>query len=123
MNPKLIGVVLSFAIAACAHGRDQSSLGCKKNPAVVSACYSLRGRISAYNGTPSLRIWPVGSARLLGILPAENEILPNTIRGMVSFDQSVFANLVVCPFTQVRSGAMQFVCVESAVNVALVPRH
>jgi len=123
MNSTLIGTVLFFAIAPALGAEINPSLGCKGNPAVVSACYSLRGRISTYNGTPSLRIWPVGSARLLGVLPTENEIMPNNIRGKVSFGQSVFANLEVCPFTQARSGAMQFVCVESATNVLVVSGH
>jgi len=117
MSSKLFGLVLLLAIAPVFAAEVNPSLGCKENPAVVSACYLLRGRISAYNGTPSLRIWPVGSSRLLGILPSEHEIVPNNIRGKVSFGQSVFADLEVCPFTQARSGAMQFVCVESATNV------
>ena len=123
MNPKLIGMVLLLAIAPALAAGVSPSLGCKENPALVSSCYSLRGRISAYNGTPTLRIWPVGSTRLLGILPSEHEIVPNNIRGKVSFGQSVFANLEVCPFTQARSGAMQFVCVESATNVLVVSGH
>ncbi len=121
MSSGIIGPVLCFALAPALAADIDPSAGCKANPAVVSACYSVRGRLSAYNGTPSLRIWPVGSGRLLGVLPSENEIVPNNIRAKVTFSQSVLANLEVCPFSRARAGEMQFVCVESATNVVVVP--
>lgn len=123
MNSKLIATPLLLSVAPVRAAEINPSLGCKNNPAVVSACYSLRGRISAYNATPSLRIWPVGSRRLLGVLPTENEIVPSNVRGKVSFSQSVVANLEVCPFAQARPGTMQFVCIDSATNVVLKPGH
>lgn len=67
-----------------------------------------------------MRIWPVGSSRLLGVVPAENEITPNNVKGLVSFNRDVFAVLKVCPFTQERPGEMQLVCVEAAENVQVL---
>ena len=90
---------------------------CKTNPSVVAPCFSIRGRISAYNGAPSLRIWQIGTSRILGIISVENEIIPEILKGKVSFNQSVFANLEVCPFTKSRLGEMQIVCVESATDI------
>lgn len=121
MNPSLIGSMLLFIVAPAVAVDINPADGCRKNPAVVAACYSIRGRIAAYNGTPSLRIWPVGSNRLLGILPVEHEIIPDNIRGKVSFESSVYANLEVCPFTFSQHGTMQFVCVESASNLWVGP--
>lgn len=123
MNSKLISALLLFIVSPALAADIDTALGCKNNPAVVSACYSLRGRIAAYNGTPSLRIWPVGSARLLGVQPSENEIMPKNIRGKVSFEQSVYANFEVCPFTQPRPKVMQLVCIESAANIEVQPRQ
>jgi hypothetical protein len=95
--------------------------GCKSNPAVAAACFTVRGRMSAYNGTPSLRIWPIGSRRLLGVLPAENEIVPDNLKGKATFKQSVFATFEVCPFAKHQAGTMQFVCVESATDITVGP--
>lgn len=117
MKLTLAGIVQLFVLVPGLATDIDLVHGCKENPAVVAACYSIRGRIAAYNGTPSLRIWPVGSTRLLGVLPSEHEIVPDNVRGMVSFKQSVYANLEVCPFTPAHSRTMQFVCIESATNV------
>ncbi|HUW27900.1 MAG TPA: hypothetical protein VMV97_04760 [Sulfuriferula sp.] len=115
--------LLGFATLLLANSASGAAIdaaaGCKNNPAVVAACFTIRGRISAYNGTPSLRIWPVGTKRLLGVVPAENEIVPSNIRGKVTFGQSVFANLEVCPFEPARPGSMQAVCVESATDISI----
>jgi len=123
MKNKLICTVV-FSIAAFAPAFADSidvKAGCKTNPAVVAACYTIRGRIFASNGTPSLRISPIGAKRILGILPAENEIMPDNIKGKVTFEQSALATLEVCPFTENHPGAMQSVCVESATDVVLHP--
>jgi len=103
-------------------GSIDAAAGCRGNPAVSGACFSVRGRVSAYNGTPSLRIWPVGTTRLLGIVPVENEIMPESIKNKVTFQQNVFATLEVCPFTPARPGVMQLVCVESATDIQVRPR-
>lgn len=117
---KSLLVLATLLLVSSARGADiDAAAGCKNNPAIVAACFPIRGRISAYNGTPSLRIWPIGTRRLLGVVPAENEIIPSKIRGKVTFGQGVFANLVVCPFEPVRPGAMQAVCVESATNIRI----
>ncbi len=72
------------------------------------------------NGTPSLRIWRVGSKKILGVLPAENEIIPESLKDALNgFNKSVYADLEVCPFTKEQPGAMQMVCVESARNLVV----
>jgi hypothetical protein len=56
---------------------------CRQHPQLSGRCFTLRGRLSLYNGTPSRRIWPVGSDRLLGIsegrfaLPGYTNLPPN----------------------------------------------
>ncbi len=123
MNSKLIGIGTAWLVllAPTLAADIDPNRGCKTNPYLVGACYAIRGRIGAYNGTPSMRIWPVGSSRLLGVLSSENEILPDNIRGKVSFEHRVYADLVVCPFTKAQPGVMQLVCVETATNVSFGP--
>ena len=87
------------------------------NPAVVGKCFAVTGRISVYNGSPSVRIYPKGSKRLLGVLPSENEIMPSDLRAQITPDQDVFSDMVVCPFSKQKMGHMQYVCIESAKNI------
>ena len=40
---------------------------CRLDPDIAAACFMVRGRISLWNGTPSLRIWRIGTNRILGL--------------------------------------------------------
>ena len=72
------------------------------------------------NGTPSLRIWRVGTDRILGVLPPEHEIIPKNLRSALKgFYRWVYADLQVCPFTKEKPGEMQMVCVESAEHLVV----
>jgi hypothetical protein len=102
---------------------------CKGNAQLVDDCYSIRGRVSFYNGNPSYRIWMVGTKRLLGLSEhwgATNDlewpIVPENLSNLMNPWDDVFGNFVVCPFTKYTSGWMQFVCVESASNLVFVTR-
>jgi hypothetical protein len=100
---------------------------CRAHPALRGACFRARGRLSAYNGAPSARIWPVGSTRLLGVSEqrfADPGVcnLPDAVARLLSFDQDVFADFVLCPFTPDEPGVMRFVCVDSASHVAVRAR-
>jgi Carboxypeptidase regulatory-like domain len=90
---------------------------CKSNSKVVGACFAVRGRLGYWNGTPSTRIWVVGTHRVLG-LPEEDTKLPNSVKAhLQTFGDEITADYVVCPFTKYRKGTMQMVCVQSASNV------
>ena len=101
---------------------------CRAHPALSGACFRVRGRMSLYNGAPSVRIWPVGSTRLLGVSQqrfADPAIcnLPDALAGQLSPDDDVFADFEVCPFTSERAGVMRLVCVDSASHVTSRPHH
>jgi hypothetical protein len=115
-----IAGVLGFLLAAItaeADGPIDPTKGCKSNPSVVGPCVTLRGRISAANGAYPMRVWPVGSKRYLAVLPVEDEIAPRSIKDQFSFDTRIFADLLICPFSEQRPEEMQFVCIESATNI------
>lgn len=69
-----------------------------------------------------MRIWPIGSHRLLGVMPAENEAVPANIKEKIALEQDVIATLDVCPLTKTQAGSMQMVCVRSASDIALKKR-
>ena len=83
----------------------------------VGPCYTVRGRLSYYNGTPSTRIWIVGTHRMLGI-PSEDSDLPMNVKELLkSFDDRIFADFVVCPLMKDRHGEMRMVSVKSATRI------
>ena len=92
---------------------------CILNKNVVGDCWEIRGRLQVYNGTPNLRIWPVGTKRLLGVVPSEAEIIPEHLRAKIKLSSKIFANFEVCPFTKFFPGQMQMVCIESAKNIRI----
>ena len=95
---------------------------CKEDPNVVDACFALHGRAFLSNGTPSLRIWRIGTDRILGVFDPENEIIPDSLEKKLSgFDVDVYGDFEVCPFTKRQPGEMQTVCVESADH--LIVKH
>src|SRR5215470_7968732 len=67
--------------------QQTSDRRCRGNNDLMGKCFELHGRMFVSNGTPSVRIWPVGSKRLLGVLPAEQEILPSCLLGKIGFDR------------------------------------
>src|SRR5207245_8209940 len=43
-----------------------------KTPEIAASCYWTRGRITCCNGNPAMRMWKVGTKRILGILSGPN---------------------------------------------------
>lgn len=119
-NISTFTLFLILALPLSGRAEVKPSDECKKNPAVMGQCRTVNGTISLYNGTPSMRIHLDNSKRVLAITPAENEIMPRTLKEKISFEQSVHAKLLVCPLSPYRNGTMQSVCVESATHIMLV---
>lgn len=91
---------------------------CKNHPKVIGSCFTVNGRLSAYNGAPTFRIWKIGTRRMLGISEQRFQEegysnIPDEIRNRVNFETDLFGNFLVCPFTRQRAGEMQLVCIES----------
>jgi hypothetical protein len=87
---------------------------CKNDPDIVAACFTVHGRLSVYNGGPSLRIWRVGTSRMLGV---PSETAPENVSrlwGSDQFETEIYGDFEVCPFTKDKAGEMQMVCIESA---------
>lgn len=85
-------------------------------------CFNVHGRIRLYNGSPSVRIWPVGTNRLLGVSEGrfyneEYANMPPDLLDLLTFHSELFADFIVCPFTIDEPGAMRLVCIDSVSNV------
>ena len=99
--------------------RYGSSIGaacqtCKKDPDIVSSCFIVHGRMFLANGSPTYRIWRIGTDRVLGV---HDDIVPEAIAINLTWESAAFGDFYVCPFTRQKDGAMQFVCVESASKI------
>lgn len=87
-------------------------------------CYWVRGRLMAYNGTPTFRIWPRGTQRLLGVTDAkdgEAPALPRSVAealGANAFDREVWGEFRVCPLAPDRRGRMRPVRLVDARGLA-----
>jgi hypothetical protein len=102
-----------------------------KVPENASMCYWTRGRLQYYNGTPSYRLWKIGTTRLLGIYSGptvwtgdhlirdnENPEYPTNVASVFAPPGNrIFADFEVCPLEPERAGFMQAACIESAKNI------
>ena len=75
--------------------------------------------MQAANKKPSVRIWKVGTTRILGVKNQNLENLPTKVKEAFSFGAFVFADYLVCPLTKDKPGHMQMVCVESMTNIRI----
>ena len=97
-----------------------ASGGCDHAPTPAADCRIVHGRLSVTNGTPDVRIWPVGTKRLLGVSgPEEHPYVPDGLLAKIKPTEEIFGDFDVCPLTPERSGEMQLVCVRSASNLVV----
>ena len=59
--------VLTLALTSPAAEAADAASACKARQDLVDSCHIVHGRLMAYNGTPTFRIWVVGTKRLLGV--------------------------------------------------------
>jgi hypothetical protein len=106
-----------------------------KTPAIAASCYWTHGRLGSGNGTPTFRLWKVGTKRVLGIysgpsvdrwgLDSERPELPANIERQLAhsenpvFPDRIFADFEICPLEPEKEGVMQAVCIESAKNIVM----
>jgi hypothetical protein len=112
-------IALTAVPARASDADAREPYACASRTDLVGPCFAVRGRLSFWNGAPSARIWPVGSTRLLGV---RHDVLPPALRGHIEgVGTEMWAHFTVCPFTALRPGRMQFVCIEAWRD--LVIRH
>lgn len=101
---------------------QQPERSCKDHPQLIGKCFTVHGRLSVYNGAPTLRIWKVGTRRMLGVSEQRFAVagyrnIPEDIGKQVTFDTALYGDYLVCPFTRSRPGEMQLVCIEKGKNL------
>jgi hypothetical protein len=96
---------------------------CSHRGTFSGPCVTVHGRMFGANGTPGVRIWKVGTGRVLGVY---NETDTGTCRLPHELWTSlpshvIYADFVVRPLAADRPGVMQMVCVASATKIVIRP--
>jgi hypothetical protein len=100
---------------------------CREHPQLIGKCFRVHGRLSTYNGNPAVRLWRIGTRRVLGVsdqrftLPGYRNIPEEMVR-QLDGENEILGDFLVCPFTRSRPGEMQLMCIESAKNVLVKKR-
>lgn len=124
----LIGAATFFSIGSTM-GEAKDLTKCASRIDLAGPCYKVHGRLSTWNGSPSERIWVIGTKRMLGIstpyVPGNpgkggEEIMPQIVMNQYRDTATrIYADFVVCPFEKSIPGHMQNVCIESAKNIVV----
>jgi len=115
-----------------------------KTPQNASLCYRTYGRLEVANGNPTLRIWRIGTHRVLAVYSGPSHYPPRTIAddenpelpqelyraykannraqmkatGMMwALPPYAYADFEVCPLVPEHKGWMQPICIECAKNI------
>ena len=127
-------IALVFMLLCCGRVWSQSQTSatrlkpCRAHPRLVGECFSVRGRLSTYNGGPSTRLWKVGSRRILGVLDVYGRdgyrIIPVNIEKLLDDGQTeVWGDYLACPLTRQKPKVMQMICIESGKNLSARKRQ
>lgn len=118
-----VGLIIAVSVILWA----QAAMGAedkRRVPKTIGPCFTVHGRLSLYNGTPSARIWIIGTKRLLGVVDYENPRKPEdsvlakeiekSLKRHLDWHRNIYGDFVVCPVSRYKPGWMQFVYVKSA---------
>jgi hypothetical protein len=118
---------------------EKRTIGCK-TPAIAASCYQTHGRLAVYNGTPSWRLWKIGTKNLLAIFSGpegfrcdkfgrcvdnESPKLPHNVQAVFDsvsnpiYEVELYADFLVCPLEPHVPGHMQAACIESAKHLVV----
>jgi hypothetical protein len=91
--------------------------------AQAEPCRTVHGRMSLANGAPTVRIWVIGTRRMLGVVQPHERFddLPANVRELWSrggdeamWATELYGDFRVCPVGPSRPGRMQMVMLSGA---------
>jgi len=97
---------------------------CREHPQVNGLSFVVHGILRVHNGAPSVRLWKIGTKRVLGI---SEEMyyrdgfcnLPKWLAQKLNPDNEIIGDFVVYPFTADKQGVMRLVCIDTAYNLTI----
>ena len=113
--------------------KQQPNAGCTAISYANAPCFTVHGLLQGSNGVPGIRMWRIGTRRVLGIVggdgsPAADDLVPQPLYARMQTEtpgwlRSVDAKFLVCPLAAEKAGWMQPVCIVSASDVVFTRRH
>ena len=97
--PKVQSLILGVLLTACMSVQAEPALTHEGE----NARFWVHGRLSPYNGTPSFRIWIVGTERILGVTDSldtgqENPSMPQALLDVFLAQPDVFGTAIYADF-------------------------
>ena len=106
---------------------QRKTRSCRAQPALIGKCFKVRGRLSLYNGAPTIRLWRAGTKRILGVSASYAQegylSIPAEIEKKLDWETELWGDYLVCPFTQQQPGVMQMICIEEASQTSVHKRR
>lgn len=120
----LLLVFVFLGILQCATAKQALS---EERTRLVGEAFEIHGRLGVYNGTPSCRIWVVGTRKVLGIRETETECpippkLLQILREDIN-DRWIYGDFTIVPLTEPQEGVMQVVTLMTAKNIVVTTRE
>lgn len=123
----LLLLISPHLAAGQAEGPGPALLPCRAQPSLVGKCFMVRGRLSLYNGAPTVRLWRAGTKRVLGVSASYARdgysSIPEELERRLDWETELWGDFLVCPFTRRRAKEMQMICVEEGKNVVARKRR
>ncbi len=122
----LLLLIYSHSVSGRAEVARPELKPCRAQPSLVGKCFRVRGRLSLYNGAPTIRLWRAGTRRMLGVSSSYAQegysSIPADVEQKLNWETEVWGDFLVCPFTRQKPKEMQMICIEDAKNVVLRKR-
>jgi len=120
-------LIHSHVVCGQAERPEPALMPCRAQPSLVGKCFTVRGRLSLYNGAPTIRLWRVGTRRLLGVSGSYSQdgysSIPKELERQLDWETELWGDFLVCPFTPRRAKEMQMICIEEGKNIVARKRH
>ena len=115
---------ISLLFAAIAVSQALPDTDWRQHYPVVDTCFTVHGKLQAWNGSPTFRIWIVGTNRILGVAQRDSGetflvAMPRALTSLVAWDTIVYGNFKVWPLEKFHQGWMQSVAVDSATELVI----
>jgi hypothetical protein len=117
---------VTAALLALSLGARAEPPSCADSPKRVGACFTVHGRLTGCAGSPTFRIWRIGTQRILGVEdptgdPVGEPLLPEPLQTTMldagPCGTAAFGDFTVCPLEPDAPGVMRRVCVVSATKL------
>ncbi len=123
----LLLLISTHTVLGQAEVTKSQLMPCRAQPSLVGKCFTVRGRLSLYNGAPTIRLWRLGTKRMLGVSASYSRdgysSIPEELEKKLDWDTEVWGDFLVCPFTPQRPKEMQMICIEDGKNVVVRKRR